>query len=238
MIAHRGASGDRPENTLAAFQLAVEQRADMIEIDLHLSRDDAIVVRHDSDLASLGLKRELRATDLAQIRSLDAGDGEKIPLLGEVLDRFGSEIAFNLEIKIGSDGAYPGLEAAVLRSVEDRGLLASMLFSSFCDDVLERLRALSSDARLAVLVSRRRPQGALERARAVGAEALNPHFGLAKADFVEAAHAEGLAVYPYTVDSPADMRRFLEAGVDGLFTNQPARLRDLLDASPPETGLV
>jgi glycerophosphoryl diester phosphodiesterase len=229
VIAHRGASGDRPENTLSAFQLAVDQRADMIEIDLHLSRDDAIVVRHDPDLASLGLRRELRATDLAQIRSLDAGEGEKIPILDEVLDRFGSEIALNLEIKSGSDGVYPGLEAAVLRAVEDRGLLTSTLFSSFSDDVLGRLRALSSAARLAVLVSRRRSKGALERARAIGAEALNPQFGLANADFVDAAHADGLAVYPYTVDAPADMRRCLEAGVDGLFTNHPGRLRELLD---------
>ena len=233
VIAHRGASGDRPENTLCAFQLAVEQRADMIETDLHLSRDDAIVVRHDSDLASLGLRREVRATDLAQIRSLDAGDGEKIPILDEVLDRFGSQIAFNLELKSGADGAYPGLEAAVLRAVEARGLLASTLFSSFCDGVLGQLRALSDAARLAVLVARRRPQGALERARAVGAEALNPWFGLANADFVAAAHADGLAVYPYTVDALADMRRCLEAGVDGLFTNHPDRLRELLDASPP-----
>jgi glycerophosphoryl diester phosphodiesterase len=231
VIAHRGASGCRPENTLGAFQLAVDQRADMIEIDLHLSRDDAIVVRHDEDLASLGLKREIRAADLARIQSLDAGDGEKVPTLDEVLDRFGSEIAFNLEIKTGSDGAYPDLEAAALRAVEDRGLLASMLFSSFCVGVLGRLRALSSRARLAVLVSARRPAGALERARAVGAEALNPSFRLANAPWVEAAHAEGFAVYPYTVDAPAELRRCLDAGVDGLFTNYPNRLRELLDAS-------
>ena len=89
VIAHRGASGSRPENTLSAFQLAVEQRADMIEIDLHFSRDDEIVVRHDSDLTSLGAKGELREMDLADIRSLDAGAGEKIPTLDEVLDRFG-----------------------------------------------------------------------------------------------------------------------------------------------------
>ena len=231
VIAHRGASGDRPENTLSAFQLAVDQRADMIEIDLHLSRDDAIVVRHDEDLTGLGLKREMRAVDLAQIQSLDAGDGEKIPTLDEVLDRFGSEIAFNLEIKTGSDGAYPDLEAAALRALEDRGLLASTLFSSFCDGVLGRLRALSSRARLAVLVSARRPAGALERARAVGAEALNPWFGLASAPWVEVAHAEGFAVYPYTVDAPAELRRCLDAGVDGLFTNFPNRLRELLDDS-------
>jgi glycerophosphoryl diester phosphodiesterase len=235
VIAHRGASGYRPENTLSAFQLAVDQRADMVEMDLHLSRDDAIVIRHDEDLASLGLKREIRAADLAQIQSLDAGDGEKIPTLNGVLDRFGSEIAFNLEIKTGSDGAYPGLEAAVLRAVEGRGLLSSTLFSSFCDGVLGRLRALSSEVRLAVLVSARRPAGALERARAVGAEALNPWFGLANTPWVDVAHTEGFAVYPYTVDAHAELRRCLEAGVDGLFTNYPDRLRELVGASLPRS---
>ncbi len=238
VIAHRGASADRPENTLSAFELAVEQRADMIELDLHLSRDDAIVVRHDPDLASLGLDRELRATDLAQIRSLDAGAGEKIPTLDEVLDRFGSKIAFNLELKSGVAGAYPGLEEAALRAVESRGLLASTLFSSFGDAVLARLRALSPTARLAVLVERRRSHGALERARAVGAEALNPWFGLANAAFVDRAHADGYAVYPYTVDALGDMRRCLDAGVDGLFTNHPSRLRELLDAEPAKSQRV
>ncbi len=230
VIAHRGASGYRPENTLSAYSLAVDQRADMIEIDLHLSRDDIIVVRHDEDLAGLGLQREIRATDLAQIQSLDAGDGEVIPTLEDVLDRFGASIAFNLEIKIGSDGAYPGLEAAALRAVEARDLLASTLFSSFSDDVLGRLRALSKPARLAVLVSGRHPEGALERARAVGAEALNPWFGIASKERVEAAHAAGLAVYPYTVDAPADLRSCLALGVDGIFTNYPDRLRDLMCA--------
>ena len=235
VIAHRGASGDRPENTHSAFQLAVDQRADMIEIDLHLSRDGAIVVRHDADLSSVGLNREIRAVDLARIQDLDAGGGEKIPTLDEVLDRFGTEIAFNLELKTGSEGAYPGLEAAALRAVEARGLLASTLFSAFCDDVLGRLRGLSSQARLAVLVSARRPAGALERARAVGAEALNPAFLLASADFIDAAHAEGFAVYPYTVDALAELRRCLEAGVDGLFTNYPDRLRELVGASLPRS---
>jgi len=235
VIAHRGASGYRPENTLSAFELAVDQCADMIEIDLHLSRDDAIVVRHEKDLASVGLKREICAADLAQIQSLDAGDGEKIPTLDEVLDRFGSEIAFNLEIKTGSDGAYPGLEEAVLRAVEGRGLLATTLFSAFCDGVLGRLRALSSQARLAVLVSARRPEGALERARAVGAEALNPWFGLADVPWIDVAHAEGFAVYPYTVDAQAELRRCVEAGVDGLFTNYPDRLRELVGASLPQS---
>ncbi|HXV36326.1 MAG TPA: glycerophosphodiester phosphodiesterase, partial [Myxococcota bacterium] len=210
VIAHRGASAYRPENTLAAFALAVEQRADMIETDLHLSRDGAIVVRHDADLAGIGLRREIRETDLARIRELDAGEGERVPTLDEILDRFGAAIPFNLELKVGAGGAYAGLEAAVLRAVEARGLLASTLFSSFDDRVLETLRGHSSRARLAVLVSRESPDSALARARAVGAEAVNPWFGIASPARIEAAHAAGLAVFPYTIDAPADLRRFLE----------------------------
>jgi glycerophosphoryl diester phosphodiesterase len=81
------------------------------------------------------------------------------------------------------------------------------------------------------LVSARRPAGALERARAVGAEAVNPSFGLANTEWINGAHAEGFAVYPYTVDALADLRSCLEDGVDGLFTNYPDRLRELVSAS-------
>ncbi len=231
VIAHRGASGSRPENTLPAFELAVDQGADMIEIDLHHSRDGVIVVRHDAELRSLGGRADIAQLDWAEIRQLDAGDGQAVPTLDGVLDRFGTRIAFNLELKRSARGEYSGLEGEVLAAVESRGLLAATLFSSFYDGVLERLRALSSRARLAVLVSPRKPRRVLERARRIAAEAVNPWFGLAESPWIEAAHGDGLAVYPYTVDELDDMRRLLTAGVDGLFTNYPERLRALV-ASP------
>jgi glycerophosphoryl diester phosphodiesterase len=228
VIAHRGASGERPENTLPAYALAVEQRADMIEIDLHLTRDGAIVVTHDESLAGLGGAGEIADATLAEVRALDAGGGEPVPTLAEVLDRFGAALPFNLELKRGSRGAYPGLEQAALAEVRARGLEARTLFSSFEDDVLRRLRALAPGARIGVLVSPRAPAGWLERARAVAAEAVNPWRGLADRDFVAAAHAAGLAVHVYTVDREEEMRRLLGLGVDGLFTNFPSRLRELV----------
>jgi len=94
------------------------------------------------------------------------------------------------------------------------------------------LRAASARARIALLLSRRFPHQALARAAAVGAEALNPEAALVTPELVSEAHAEGLAVYPFTVDDPGDMRRMLDWGVDGLFTNVPARMRALLDGSP------
>ena len=228
VIAHRGASGQLAENTLPAYELAVEQRADMIEIDLHRTRDGATVVAHDEDLSGLGGKGEIAAATLAEVRALDAGGGERVPTLDEVLDRFGERIPFNLELKRGSSATYEGLERAALDAVRKRGLLEQTLFSSFFDPVLERLRALEPEARLARLFSPRDPERPLERALAVGAEAINPWHGLLQPELIEAAHAEGLAVYVFTADKEQEMRSLLDLGVDGIFTNFPDRLRALL----------
>lgn len=230
VIAHRGASAARPENTLAAYELAVSQRADMIEIDLHRTRDGAIVVTHDEQLAGLGGHGEIAEATAEEVRSLDAGGGERVPLLEEVLDRFGARIPFNLELKRGTKAEYDGLERATLESVVGRRLLPNMLFSSFYDPVLARLRALSEEARIGLLVSRRFPHRAVARARALRAEALHPEDSLVTAALVDEAHDAGLAVYVYTVDDPAEMRRMLDLGVDGLFTNHPDRMRALVEA--------
>jgi glycerophosphoryl diester phosphodiesterase len=228
VIAHRGASGHLPENTMPAYELAVELESDMIEVDLHCTRDGAIVVTHDEDLAGLGGRGEIADATLAEVRALDAGRGERVPTLDEVLDRFGARIPFDLEIKRGKRIEYPGIEAAAAAAVEARGLVAATLFSSFYDPVLARLRAVSPAARIGLLLSRRSGERALERARALGAEAIHPEVSLATRELVEAAHGEGLAVYVFTVDDPAEMRRLLDRGVDGLFTNFPERLRALV----------
>ena len=233
VIAHRGASGQRPENTLPAYELAVEQRADMIEIDLHSTSDGVIVITHDEDLDGLGGQGEIAAHTAEQIRALDAGDGERVPTLDEVLDGFGHRVPFNLELKRSKEGPYPGLEAAALEALHSRNLLPSMLFSSFFDPVLQELRTQSTHARIGFLVSPRFPQKSIERAKAVGAEALHPEVRLVDADLVKAAHDEGMAVYSYTVDDVDVMKRLIDLGVDGLFTNYPDRMRALVDAADP-----
>lgn len=228
VIAHRGASGYRPENTMPAFALAVEQRADMIETDLHRTRDGSIVVTHDEELAGLGGSGEIATASLAEVRSLDAGAGERVPTLDELLDEFGARIALNLELKRGTRGLYEGLEADVLAAVGARGLLAGTLFSSFYDPVLARLRALAPDARLGLLISVRFPREIVARARALGAEAIHPEAPLVDRALVEEAHAAGLRVFVFTVDAEDEMRRLLALGVDGLFTNLPDRMRRLV----------
>ena len=230
VIAHRGASGHRPENTIAAYELAVAQRADMIEIDLHRTRDGAVVITHDELLDGLGGQGEIADATLAEVRALDAGDGERVPLLDEVLDRFAARIPFNLELKQSTRGPYPELERLAIEAVARRGVLDQTLFSSFYDPVLETLRKESEAVRIALLLSRRYPEGWAERARALGAEALNPEAVLVDRELVERAHGEGLAVYVFTVDAPDAMERLLEMGVDGIFTNVPDVLCRILHA--------
>jgi glycerophosphoryl diester phosphodiesterase len=200
----------------------------MIETDLHRTRDGAIVVTHDEELAGLDGIGEIAGATLAEVRRLDAGGGERIPTLDELLEDFGGRIPFNLELKRGTRGEYQGLEADVLRAVRARDLLAGTLFSSFYDAVLERLRRLEPAARLGLLISRRYPVDALARARALGAEAIHPEACLVDVALVEDAHAAGLRVFVFTVDQEAEMERLLALGVDGLFTNFPDRMRALL----------
>ncbi len=240
VIAHRGAKAYRPENTLAAYELAIEQGADMLEIDLHVAKDGAMPVSHDASLERFAREGEIADISLEELRAMsvvahEARGSEKryegIPVLEEVLDRFGELIPFNLELKTRlEDRPYGELQRRVLDQVLGRDLLDQTLFSSFSDAVLAELRTLSSDARLGVLVDPRSPQGIFQRADAVGAESINLHFATTEPKLVDRAHEMGLAVYVYTVDEPDRMRELLGFGVDGIFSNAPDKLRKIVDS--------
>jgi glycerophosphoryl diester phosphodiesterase len=223
-IAHRGASLDAPENTLPAFALAVEQGADMIETDLHLLRDGTVALYHDSEIGG----RPIGSLSWAELHAL----APAIPTLEQALDAVGARIDFNLEIKRGDDADYPGLAERTLGEVKRRGLLARTLFSSFYDSALAELRRLEPTARIGLLVSQRGDVSVPERASRLGAEAVHPERSITSAERVRELHAGGWRVHVFTVDDERDLARLIEWGVDGIFTNAPARLRALLDQRP------
>ena len=220
-IAHRGASVDAPENTLEAFRLALEQGADMIETDLHLTRDRAIALHHDATLGGV----EIGEFPLAELRVR----APAIPTLEEALDLIEDRIPFNLELKTAGEAEYEGLEARALEEVGARGLLRRTLFSSFSVSVLTRLRGLEPKARIGLLASGTAESEIDERARDVGAEAVHLHWSQARKERIEKLHELGFRVHVYTVDDPEHQRRLLEWQVDGIFTNAPARLHALLN---------
>jgi glycerophosphoryl diester phosphodiesterase len=220
-IAHRGASKDAPENTLEAFSLAIEQKADMIETDLHLTRDGEIVLRHDAEVGD----SEISCFTLGELR-------EKLPglvTLSEAFDALGGKIPFNLEIKRGVDDYYTGLGRKALEEVCRRDLLEETLFSSFYDSILQRLLQREPSARTGLLISRRSAMSIEERADQLDVESVHPERSVATESLVDRLQIEGYKVHVFTVDDPEDQNRLIEWGVDGIFTNVPAQLRTLLD---------
>ncbi len=233
IIAHRGASADAPENTLAAFDLAIAHGAKMIECDVHQSRDGHPVIIHDFTLRrTAGLRRLVRSLTLEELRRCDVGRwfharyaGERIPTLDEVLAHLKGRVRLNLEIKRGSP-YYPQIEARVVEAVTASGAVETLLISSFESSVLTRVRALSRQIRLGVLMTQAGPR-AIRRAVRLRAETVYVPARTITPRFIAKAHAAGLLVYPYTVDREPEMRRLILMGVDGLFTNHPARLAHL-----------
>lgn len=246
-IAHRGAAADAPENTLAAFELALDQGADAIELDVHLSADGVPVVIHDTRLdhttSGRGLVRKHTATEL---RRLDAGSwfnrrhpararagysGQRIPLLAEVLAMAGArQCRIFVEIKTGRK-LHPDIEAKVVKAVHRAGVFAHTTIMSFDHKVLEIIREL--DPEIALGTSFKRPSLALGRARSVDARNVVPHWALATPRFVRHAHKAGLHVIVWTVNEPNAMRRMLANGVDGIITDYPARLAEIIGGGGP-----
>ena len=226
VIAHRGASGTAPENTLAAFRRAVACGADMIELDVQLTRDGEVVVVHDLilDRTSNGTGLVGERT-LAEIRGLDAGAwfgagfrGERIPTLADVLGAVG--IPINVELKPAGD---QGLEARALAAVDAADARSRVIFSSFDPGALERLRALAPDAEIGVLCDQTPGPAALQLAERVGARALHVRKEAATGTTVAAAATAGLQIRVWTVNEPGEFNRLAAAGVHAIFTDYPER---------------
>lgn len=241
IIAHRGAAGEAPENTLAAFELAIRQGADGIELDVHLSRDGVPVVIHDARLerTSSGTGR-VRDHTANQLRRLDAGSwfnrqypakartrytGRKIPLLRETLEwvRERNSLAF-IEVKPGAP-ACPDIEGKVLEEIYRTGVESLTTVISFRLATLRRVRAL--DSRIPLGLDFTRPLLALRRAKSVRARAVLAYWPLATPRFIRRAHQAGLQVFAWTVNQPAAMQRKMLHGVNGILTNYPARLAEV-----------
>ncbi len=226
VIAHRGASGSCPENTLPAFRRAVELGAHMIELDVQLTRDRHPVVIHDATLARTTSGRgAVRRRTLAEIAALDAGSwfapefaGARVPTLAEVLTAI--LIPVNVELKAAGDD---GLEARVLEVVCAAGALGRVVFSSFDWASLERLRLARADAEIAVLWGGRGPAKAIAEAAVIRARSVHLRNGRGVLDAVARVRAAGLSARVWTVNAPADFAALTRAGVAGVFTDYPER---------------
>ncbi len=238
VFAHRGASFDAPENTLTAFRLGMEQGADGIELDVRLTADGELAVFHDDNLdRTTDGTGPVSAHTLWELQQFDAGrwkaerfEGEGIPTLDEVFEALPG-VLVNVELKSHSVRA-DGLEEKVLACIRRHGAAGNILISSFNPLALARMRALDPALPLAMVFG---PDLSLPLRRAwlrqlARPAALHPHHTMVTPHHMAWAQGHGLRVNAWTVDDPAEMRRLIALDVDGMFTNVPAVLRDILRA--------
>lgn len=230
IFAHRGSSAHAPENTMASFELAIQQGADAIELDAKLSADGHVVIVHDQTVErTTGVKGKVRDLTLAQLRALDAGSffspkfqGEKIPLLEEVFEAFGKRTFINVELtnhKTPNDN----LVETVCMLIKKFNLQERVLFSSFHPRSLAKAQALLPEV----------PRGLLTnsdfRAMLVRSfvfyfgnyQALHPYRRTTSPQQMARVHRMHRRVHVYTVNEEAQMRKLFRWGVDGIFTDDP-----------------
>jgi glycerophosphoryl diester phosphodiesterase len=241
-VAHRGASAYAPENTIAAFELAASMRADVFELDVQETKDHALVLMHDATLSRTtdaerlypGLSPwNVRDLTLAQIRRLDAGSwrsseyDERVPTLGEAL-RAMSGTGLGLLLEIKDPERYPGIEARVAAELRRNSWWLSssrVAVQSFGWDSMRKFHELLPDVPIGLLGT---PSSAELPELAEFADQINPPYTTLTAAYVQRVHGLGLDVLAWTVDGTDTMRRLLGYRVDGIITNRPDVLDDLL----------
>lgn len=229
MIAHRGASAEAPENTLAAFRLARAQGADGVELDVMRCGSGEVVVFHDDDLARLGggsARDRVRRMAYAELAARDVGAGERIPLLDTVLAELSAPMLVNIELKaapgFGARLAGQGLAREVAGLVRRHAAQGRVLVSSFDPLELVRFRKVAPEIPVGLLFSAdasrpwRRAWASL-----VQPLALHPEAQLVDAIALQEWRARGYAVCAWTVDDPAEVRCLAALGVDAIITNRP-----------------
>jgi len=243
LIAHRGASYDAPENTLAAVNLAWRQNADAVEVDVHLSKDRRLVVIHDDNTRRTGgVDDKVSEQTLSRLRSLDVGrwkgnpwTGEKIPLLEEVLTGIPDGRRLFVELKCGPEGVRVFQQTLGLLGRAPGPIVAI----SFSLDLVTRLRASMPALEVCWICKFRRDwntgrwsPAAHELISTLTEAGLNgvdlDARGPVNSLLVKKLKDAGLKVYVWTVDSPVEARRLFKAGVDGITTNRPGWLREKL----------
>jgi glycerophosphoryl diester phosphodiesterase len=223
VLGHRGSPRRARENTLEAFALAREDGADGVELDVHRSRDGALVVHHDAELEGFGV---LAAHDLADIR----GPHPWIPTLPEVLDECRG-LLVNIEIKNSPPDADFDPDESVAEAVVDllraRDRADRVLVSSFHLPSIDRVHALAPDVPTGYLTALApAPLDAIAAAVVAGHRAVHPYFGVLGEDaagaVAAAAHEAEITVNTWTVNDPTEIRRLAAAGVDAIITDVPA----------------
>jgi glycerophosphoryl diester phosphodiesterase len=236
VIAHRGYRTKYPENTLVAFQAAIDAGADMIELDVLLTKDRKMVVIHDEwlDRTTNGQGMVSDCT-LSQLKALDAGSWfdlcfkeERLPTLEEVLDEVAGRVPLNIEIKRSAyEPHHPpdAIEKQIVELVRRKNVVERVLISSFEWRVLEHLVAMKEAPAIALLSGDPDEGNPLEACRKLKAFSWHPSSRSLRKEHVREMHEAGILIFPWNVDSLEDIARMLEMHVDGVIVDDPLWVR-------------
>lgn len=226
IIGHRGSPIGTPENTILSFEGAVEAGVDMIEMDVHLCASGELIVIHDDtvDRTTDGTG-EVSKLELSEIRELDAGSGETVPTLDEVLTAFSGRVGFNIELK------GRGTAGSLWQLLEDRMGKGSIprddiVISSFRPEELFDIRSRSDKLKLGFIFEAH-PQMGLEFARDIGAWSIHPRHDIVDEVLIRRAREMGFKVIVWTINDEVEMKWMEELGVDGIITDRSGLLAEM-----------
>jgi glycerophosphoryl diester phosphodiesterase len=217
---HRGNPAEHPENTMRSFRSAIAAGCDLIECDVHLSSDGRLVVIHDHTLERTtngsGMVKDHSA---AELRKLDAGDGEKIPLLQEVVELALGKVGLVIETK-QLPHLYPGLEEKLVNMLRQLGAVSECAVVSFNHTAIHELRKMEPALQLGILEGAR-PMHPAKMLREAGADVYSPHWGATDPQVVKEVHDAGGAVGVWPVDDDMAVAWCKYCKPDSIFTNRP-----------------
>lgn len=230
IIGHRGAKGHVAENTLPSISKAMELGVNGIEIDVFLCQSGELVVFHDSTLEKLtDGSGYIETLTLDSIQKINVLGDYKIPTLNQVLDLINGQVFLNIELK-GSGTAQPTHQLLTSTLKEGRWKADQFIISSFKWEELKHFRQLNEEIPIAILTNAD-PLDALPIAQTVQAQAINPNFRALNESNVKKIQQAGYQIFPYTINETEDIKKMISLRVDGIITDFPERISEVLSSN-------
>jgi len=232
--AHRGASAQNPENTLLGFRRAIEQGVDALELDIRRTADHELVVIHDSTLErTTNGHGNVANHSFQEIRQLDAGQGEKVPHLGEIIQLAReAQVRLCMEVKGATEVEELAIAEDIIRTLEAANFLGQAILTSFSSPALLRAKAIQPEVSTMLDPSPQdgslSPRQICAQTLRAGANCLSCDFRFLTPEIAAECQLTGLALWPWDPDDPNEIRQTLMLGVQGVMTNRPDVLNTVL----------
>ena len=227
VIGHRGAMGHALENTIESVEKAIDLKVDGIEIDVFKSKSGELIVYHDPSLSRLSNSTAfIEQITIDSIKKVELIGGLSIPTLNEVIDIIPEKIFLNIELK-GENTAYETNKIIIKYLSESNFTPSKFIISSFRWDELKKFRNINKDVPIAILVdSLYKIDNAIKLAKEINAVALNPNNKFITKKIVKKIQSNNIKVYPYTMNTPKNIKRMKSIGVDAIITDYPERINN------------